>query len=334
MTSWNFRPPAWLRQTNSTSLRAAREMASSSLHSLTVLTEEDSVPGSKFEREPEEYTVDQLKRWLKCRGLKLSGKREDLVQWVRDCVRSGNLSPYLESILHSPQQRCLVPTMPLPFRTLSHFLTKFSVVLFQFYSSRSYISFEQVAMFVWVCAGGLIGYHVTKSIFSNSIKRYSQCALPPSSRAFVGHLSFCFGKAANAPQLGRAFIQNPQWVLNIGCKWPTQGQHQGPFPFNPKFRKFLLVHQIEWTILVWFQLEYSGPALKVVSLDRSGHFGWLDWNVRFHLTKLLSPILLFCILLARTLTITKHVVAWVGSVQPECTIQFDTRNFKKFLLNG
>ena len=28
-------------------------------------------------------------------------------------------------------------------------------------------------MFVWVCAGGLIGYHVTKSIFSNSIKRYS-----------------------------------------------------------------------------------------------------------------------------------------------------------------
>ena len=90
MTSWNFRPPAWLRQTNSTSLRAAREMASSSLHSLTVLTEEDGVPGSKFEREPEEYTVDQLKRWLKCRGLKLSGKREDLVQRVRDCVRSGN----------------------------------------------------------------------------------------------------------------------------------------------------------------------------------------------------------------------------------------------------
>ena len=65
-------------------------MASNSLHSLTVLTEEDGVPGSKFEIEPEEYTVDQLKQWLKCRGLKLSGKREDLVQRVRDCVRSGN----------------------------------------------------------------------------------------------------------------------------------------------------------------------------------------------------------------------------------------------------
>ena len=48
-------------------------MASSSLPSFTVLTDEYDVSGSKFEREPEEYTVDQLKRWLKCRGLKLSG---------------------------------------------------------------------------------------------------------------------------------------------------------------------------------------------------------------------------------------------------------------------
>ena len=55
-------------------------MASSLLHSLTVLTEEDGVPGSKFERELEEYTVDQLRRWLQ-----LSGKREDAVQQVRLC---------------------------------------------------------------------------------------------------------------------------------------------------------------------------------------------------------------------------------------------------------
>ena len=40
-------------------------MASSSLQSLTVLTEDDDVPGSKFERDPQEYTVDQLKRWLR-----------------------------------------------------------------------------------------------------------------------------------------------------------------------------------------------------------------------------------------------------------------------------
>ena len=45
------------------------------------------------------------------------------------------------------------------------------------------------------------------------------------------------------------------------------------------------------------QPEYSGPALKVVHIDQSGHFSRLD-----HLTKLLSPVLLFCILLTRTMT--------------------------------
>ena len=50
--------------------------ASTSIRSFTVLTEDDGVPVSKFEREPEYYTVDQLKRWLKCRGLKQGGKRE------------------------------------------------------------------------------------------------------------------------------------------------------------------------------------------------------------------------------------------------------------------
>ena len=57
--------------------------------------------------------------------------------------------------------------------------------------------------------------------------------------------------------------------------------------------------------------EYSGSALKVVLFDRSGHFGRSDRNVPFHMTKLLSPVPLFCILLART--ITKRAVAWVGS---------------------
>ena len=58
--------------------------------SFTVLTEEDDVPGSKFERESEEYTVGQLKRWLKCRRLKLSGKRDELLKRVSDCIKSGN----------------------------------------------------------------------------------------------------------------------------------------------------------------------------------------------------------------------------------------------------
>ena len=44
-------------------------VASSSDQSFTILTEDDGIPGSKFEKEPEEYTEEHLKRWLKCRGL-------------------------------------------------------------------------------------------------------------------------------------------------------------------------------------------------------------------------------------------------------------------------
>ena len=68
--------------------------------------------------------------------------------------------------------------------------------------------------------------------------------------------------------------------------------------------------------------EYSGPALKGVHFDRSGHFGRSDRNLPYHLTKLLSLVPLFCILLTRT--ITKRAVAWVGSVQPECTVPLGT----------
>ena len=68
--------------------------------------------------------------------------------------------------------------------------------------------------------------------------------------------------------------------------------------------------------------EYSGPAFKVFHLDRSGHFGRLDRNEPLYLTKLFSPVLLFCFLLTRT--ITKRAVAWVGSVQPECTVALGT----------
>ena len=64
--------------------------ASTSIRSFTVLTEDDGVPGSKFEREPEYYTVDQLKRWLKCRGLKQGGKREEILKRVKDCIFSGS----------------------------------------------------------------------------------------------------------------------------------------------------------------------------------------------------------------------------------------------------
>ena len=73
-------------------------MASDSLPSFTVLSDEDDVPGSKFEREPEEYTVGQLKRRLKCRGLKLIGKRDELLKRVSDCIKSGNHHTFDPSI--------------------------------------------------------------------------------------------------------------------------------------------------------------------------------------------------------------------------------------------
>lgn len=34
--------------------------------------------------------MEQLRRWLKCRGLKLNGKRDDLLKRVSDCLKSGN----------------------------------------------------------------------------------------------------------------------------------------------------------------------------------------------------------------------------------------------------
>ena len=48
--------------------------------------------------------------------------------------------------------------------------------------------------------------------------------------------------------------------------------------------------------------EYSGPALKMVHFNRSRRSRRSDPNVPFHLTKLLSPVSLFCILLKRTIT--------------------------------
>lgn len=58
------------------------QFATTSAQNITISTEDDGVPGSKLEREPEEYTVSQLKRWLKCRGLKTTGLRAELLSRV------------------------------------------------------------------------------------------------------------------------------------------------------------------------------------------------------------------------------------------------------------
>ena len=91
------------------------------------------------------------------------------------------------------------------------------------------------------------------------------------------------------------------------------------FPFNPKFRKFRLVRLMERTISVWSDWNIRDELSR-----------WLfDRNVPFHLAKVLSPVLIFCVLLLSR-TITKRAVAWVWSVQLECTASLDTWNFRNF----
>ena len=86
---------------------------------------------------------------------------------------------------------------------------------------------------------------------------------------------------------------NYRWYI----KW------NGPFRFGPT--------EI-------FGTSFEGDALWPVWSFRS--VGSSDRNVPFHLTKLLFPLPLSCILLTRTRT--KRAVAWVGSVQLECTIHW------------
>ena len=56
------------------------------------------------------------------------------------------------------------------------------------------------------------------------------------------------------------------------------------------------------TTSVWSDRNFTEPAFRVVHFDQSGHFGRSDRNVPFHLTKLLSPVSIFCLLLTRTIT--------------------------------
>ena len=51
-------------------------------------------------------------------------------------------------------------------------------------------------------------------------------SIPPprgGGGAFVGHLSFCFGKAANAPRSGQMFIEKPTVGLKNRVQIPNPG---------------------------------------------------------------------------------------------------------------
>ena len=81
-----FRPPARLRQTNRIMAEDFNLSSVSSSVKAIILTQNDGIPGCKFEAEPVNYTVEQLK----CRGIKQTGKREDLLARLNYCRKSGN----------------------------------------------------------------------------------------------------------------------------------------------------------------------------------------------------------------------------------------------------
>ena len=103
--------------------------------------------------------------------------------------------------------------------------------------------------------------------------------------------SFCTKSAckywASAPP-GHPIILLKSNKFNMAAV-SVKRRDQGRFPFSPKFRKFRL--EIKWTDYFGsVRAEYLGAPLKVSRTK----------NVPFHLTKLLSPVPLFSILLTRT----------------------------------
>ena len=53
-------------------------LSESNSHDFTL--EEEDIPGAKIQKAAEQCTVSVLKRWLSCRGAKVTRKREDLVK--------------------------------------------------------------------------------------------------------------------------------------------------------------------------------------------------------------------------------------------------------------
>jgi len=65
-----------------------------------VLNEED-VPGALFTKDPEEYSVVNLKRWLECHGLKQTGKKQCLIDLdrVKNAIAAKtNVDPKIDNV--------------------------------------------------------------------------------------------------------------------------------------------------------------------------------------------------------------------------------------------
>ena len=97
--------------------------------------------------------------------------------------------------------------------------------------------------------------------------------------------------------------------------------------FLPNFAVFFVFLWIsqDFAHLPEFRGSTTEQNIRSPDFNQSSYLGRSDQNDLFHLKKLLSRVPLFCILLTRT--ITKRGVAWVRSVQLECTAPLGTWNF-------
>ena len=113
----------------------------------------------------------------------------------------------------------------------------------------------------------------------------------------------------------------------------------GALSIQPKYPQLLVRNQMERTISsisvrsdrniwdhLWKWFTLTSPLISVGPTEKSLPFD-----------KIVVPSTALWILLAAG-TISKHPVAWNGSVKPEWTVPFGTWNFRifkpKFLLNG
>ena len=62
----------------------------------TVVLYEEDVPGAKLMKDPNDCSVEELKRWLKCHGLKKTGKKVELIERVRLNNRIGKIDPKID----------------------------------------------------------------------------------------------------------------------------------------------------------------------------------------------------------------------------------------------
>ena len=63
-------------------------MASNTNINIIHLTEKD-IPGAALKKLPEDSSVLELQRWLECHGEKKSGRKDELVERVKGCIKIG-----------------------------------------------------------------------------------------------------------------------------------------------------------------------------------------------------------------------------------------------------